>query len=238
MLPKTRKIRRGEGATEGIAGGAVRATAGHPAGTAPNFLSTQRKQRVWAGGRSHPGSGLAPLEAMGEEEKERLRHAVLEGARGQSGCWKGPLTANPYRLGRSKGWKTAEGATLPRPLLNTQRQTTGLWRTHSRHWNRILIRIRTGRGSIPGNYKKKGKGRFLVDHGHLSIPMLPLEMLLKWFKRSQGKKHQRGDNCREETTKVWKTESQWGGDPVGNRQTLEPSHTMGPQLRLQKGWPE
>lgn len=67
---------------------------------------------------------------------------------------------------------------------------------------------------------------------------LPLEMLLKWFKRSQGKKHQRGDNCRKETTEVWKTESRWRGYPVGNRQTLEPSHTMGPQLWLQKGWPE
>lgn len=76
--------------------------------------------------------------------------------------------------------------------------------------------------------------RLLVNHGHLSIPRFPLEMLLRDLKITQGKKDQRQTVAKRQQ-KSGKEKASERSNPVSNRLPLELSYVMGPQLHSERG---
>lgn len=182
-----------------------------------------------AAGRNHPRPGLALLEGTGERKtwSDTLSQSqwAKQGLKRAASSQSSPLGA------KQRGWKTSAPAPAPSP-----HSTTNHWlqRTRSQHQKISTNQNRNQQRIYTKKPREKGKMRLLVNHGHLSIPRFPLEMLLKRFKISQGQKGPKRDSCKE-ATEVWKRESQRGGNPVSNRLPLELSYVMGPQLHSERG---
>ena len=199
----------------------------------PGIFCLQWRQYVRAASRNHPGSGWALLEGTGERKTWstgclRKSQWAKQGLKRASSSQSSPLAVGKAEAERPQREDTAPAA--------SQHSTTNHWpqRTRLRHWKISTNQNSNQQRICTKKLQEKGRMRLQVNHGHLSTPRFPLEMLLKWFKRSQGQKGPERDSCKE-ATEVWKTESQWGGNPVSHRLPLGPSYTMGPRLRSERG---